>query len=1132
MFKLLNRFAWLISISIWFTLSWHILRLIIWYYDYSSNIVLSVILAFAVKKVFLSRDFIEERVRFFAKKLWGDKNKKEEKLSKFWKVMWFEDLKEDDKKENAEEIEIRWLEEENIKETMLESIEIREEKNIELKNKKEFKKEEYVPSKVEVFFTKAWDSIKNFFKENLLAKLWWALIFLWVLFFLNLIYSAIWPVWKLVIGFIVGFWIYLIWVWVDKKWLKWESRVLLWIWILINYLVILSWRYLIWDSYSYSNTMSIWLLSTSTTFLFLILNTVFGTLTSLFYRSSTLLIFSFIFAYLNPFLLWWSSDTPYILSWYSLIVSFWALYLWINQKSKILTYMAFIFWNILLILAPFNSEIWWIAKLVSSAILWITTLISIYNSKQLKTNIWNILIINYIFLILLLVLWWKHSGIIWNWSFIFYMIYIIISFLLTIFLFIKTTIKWIIYILAIPLLIVLWISISWLVGFVSSSLAIITIVYLVGFLFLKDYFKKIFSYVFFIMLWIFIFSMNSINNAYLIKELWFASFITTIITSFVFIITAYFFSRKEKLEYLYTIWTIWWILTLSPIIYIKSSWSLDTSFVNISAISVILFAIMNWSLPFINKNVILSDIKNLVVSSVIWIMFISVELFRFGQEYFPWISLWIVFLWIAIIYFVLWYIMMSKIELPKKIEEDSINIKDGVMSYLAISISLFSFAIALIFSNHPEIISTAWLLEATVLFYFYNRKEDIKIYILWIILFFVWISKLFLLVDVVAKKEFIFLISFSIIFISLVTNIKLLDNIKKKSGLFVHNIWHILWIFALSILIQEIIPSTGHGWSILWASLFLLIIWSLYAYFKNITLKYFFIVLYIIIILWQIWDIKSILYRLEKDDLEYLKSISYISTLILSVIPAIWSKINKENMTNVALKIIFSIYILIIVSHYIYDIFNNTFAITIFWWVIASLMVIFWIQKDKIKYRTSWLYLIWLVSIKIFLYDIWYSIDDAVVRVLALMIIWWLYIAISIIYSKKYGNNLKWEFNLSNITWKTNKTESNQEAPKKEEKFSINEKIENISVEKYKSAKFKFSDWKEVQIRAVNLLKIVIVITSKLKKQSFEKWELKDYYDYIVKNYKSDLSKDNYEKIKELMKKFVEKWGSVELIEK
>jgi len=38
------------------------------------------------------------------------------------------------------------------------------------------------------------------------------------------------------------------------------------------------------------------------------------------------------------------------------------------------------------------------------------------------------------------------------------------------------------------------------------------------------------------------------------------------------------------------------------------------------------------------------------------------------------------------------------------------------------SISLFSLAIAFVFSDYPEVISSVWLFEATILYYFYSKS--------------------------------------------------------------------------------------------------------------------------------------------------------------------------------------------------------------------------------------------------------------------------------------------------------------------------------------------------------------------------------------------------------------------------
>jgi len=49
--------------------------------------------------------------------------------------------------------------------------------------------------------------------------------------------------------------------------------------------------------------------------------------------------------------------------------------------------------------------------------------------------------------------------------------------------------------------------------------------------------------------------------------------------------------------------------------------------------------------------------------------------------------------------------------------------------------SIFSIAIALIFSKSPEVISLIWLFEATILFYFFGKTKETKIFNAAIILF-------------------------------------------------------------------------------------------------------------------------------------------------------------------------------------------------------------------------------------------------------------------------------------------------------------------------------------------------------------------------------------------------------------
>lgn len=1183
MFKLISRFAWLLSIIFWFlfvTYIWFLLWMreeeFFWF-----SIFFVPISALLFKKLFLSENLLKTRLRFFADKI---KEEMTLDLEIKWHINIDEKILKDEKQKNQTlkteefkqnqqikeegDFEVVWLENNDYKTKKIiwEKEEEKEADELDIKN------ESYndEPSQIELFFTRSWDSIKNFFSENLLAKIWWFIIFLWVVFLLFTLYVNIWPVWKIIVGFAIWFWIYSIWVFLDKKWFVWESRILLWIWILINYLVILWWRYLIWNNYDLWNTIPVWFFSDWLAFLFLILNTALAIITSLLYKSKTLLIFSFAFAYLNPFLVWPSDTNPYLILWYSLAVSFWWLYLWIIQKVNILVYLSFVFWNILFLFAPFSTDIWWIAKLFSSAILWVVSLFSIYKYSDDKENKLKYLFIaNYIFLIFLIINWSDYLIIKETTSFLAYILYIILIFWFSVFLFLKTSIKSILIVLLFPIFIILWLSFNSGIEFVSFALSIITIMYLVWFLFIEINLSHIHKYIFFWVLAFFIFSLNLTNNFY-VKDLSLISFISIIATSFISIITAYYFSKKEKLEFLYSIWTLWWVFILAPLIVVKPisrfivdwnpelipNWNLV---VIISLLSMWAFAILNWWLPFFNSNLTNknSNLKNLIMWSIIWVLFIWVELFRYWDAYFPGVSLWLTFLCLAIVYFMIWFAMYNKLWLSETKKEKPTM--DTILSYLAISISIFSFAIALVFSNNKEIISSVWLFEATILFYFYSRIKDIKIYVWWIILFLIWVFSLWWLIDEVSRWEFIFLISFALISASFVLNLKFLNSKEFLKEKVAHDILHIIWIFILWSLLAKIIPDTLHWWSIFWISIFITCLSYIYILFASNFLKGFFVFIYICFMFFHVWEITSLLNRLKREDLEYLKWFQYISTIFLWFVVFLWHKFDKQKIVNNFIKISFSIYLLIIVSIYIYDIFSSTFAITMFWWVVASILLFNWIQKDIQKFRTVGLYLVILVSIKIFLFDIWYTADNAIIRVFAFMLIWALYIAVSLLYTRKYWNNLKKELNIWNvINGKNNEPEvilepkikdldediknlyeddEEKEKPKDtqnldEQEFVINKKIKEIDVSSYSSIKFIFNNWKTVSIKTVNLIKLAFIIIKKTWKSFFDAWELEKDYKFIIKNYKSELTKQNYERIKEVMKEFVKVWGEVRLIKK
>lgn len=1132
MFKLLNRFAWILSITLWLALAIYIdNELFIWW----------ILLWVLFKFMFLSWNFIQERLEVFAH--WLETISQSKKKPTQTVETTSLPLQEKGEIKQEEVIDLNNLVNEEkiiepineIKETY-DELEAHEYENVTIE--KEIVSE---PSAFSIY-------IKKFFSENILAKIGAILVFLWVVFFMSIFWIIIPATWKIIIGFLIGFGTYFAWVKLDKKWFTWESRILLWTWILINFLVILAWKYIIWDHYSDGNTLVNGILSTGLTFLLLILNTIFWVVTSMVYKSRTLLLFSFIFAYLNPFLTGGSMDTPYTLVWYSLIISLWALFVWTKQNDNVLKYSAFIWWNLLFLLAPFQSEIWWITVLVSSALLGFLTILNLVKSDSSKVA--QILIGNYIFIILLLISGWDNNIFTGTSSFISYMLSILFFFGIWIWLFMKQAIISIHSFLIFPILIVLWLIFSGTISFIAPSLAIIVLAYLVWFNFIQASLSPALKYIFFGILWWFIFMVNSFFSFNSI-DLNLPSFITVILITFVFLFTAYYLSTKKNSEFLYTIWTLGSIFMLAPVLitkYVRFSPSSDMNVLEkiwsenymfqISIIAIIIFALANIILPFINKQLTVkwANIKNLLIWSILGILFIGFQLFNYWEIYFPGVSLGLAFGVLAILYFILSSSMMNKLGIENVKKE--VSIKNIVLSYVFISISLFSLAIALVFANNPEIISTVWLFEATILFYFFNQTKEDKIWTLWIILFIIWILQLF---DLSASKwEYLFLIPLALIFISFVLNLKYLDDIKSGVMRVMHDIFHILWIWVTAVLLLDIIPSTWHGWSVFAISLFIILIWYIYAIFSSNILKIFFIITFALITFWHFEDTGRILRNIDRDELWYLRILQYISYIFIWISVYLWNKFNAKSFYNRFINSIFVLYSLAIISYFVFDIFATTFAITIFWWVLASTFLFHWIGSDQVKMRTIWLYLFSLVLWKIFIYDIWY-LDNAVTRVFALMVLWILLIIISTKYTAKYWNNLIWEFNIKNLftdkntenTAEANTVEYTDQIKTDSQKNNIvplvNKHIEEIDISDIDSVKFYPNKWKNFTSKAKNLKKIVRMILEEKPCGTFAPNELLDTYNYIVSNYESELSKRDFDMINWAIQDFVKQGWKVEI---
>ena len=1301
MSQLLNRFAWMLSLVLWFIVALVFIGIDSWTLrsdDIFFTAIWGAILSLFIKRFLLGEDFIDRRLHYFkdilleeaknqsedvititpaeknllvdvAGKQYTETNQTQLKVADNLITSEHTEINSVDAKiNNDENLDAKYISEENFDDNYEDKIENKNIYSIASEEPK-IEKVEEVPTAFDMYLKKITVYIKDFFATNTLAKMWSILVFLGLMFLLKDKIGWIWedlgPVFKLCLWFIVSIVAFIAGLVLHGRWTKNEWLILIGLSILINYGVILSWRYLLW--------WDDWFLTEGVTFLLLIFNTVFWVVTSLVYQSRTLLIFSFVFAFVNPFIIWAdSSGTPYTLVWYSLIISLGWLFLSQNSSAKglaqqevnsinynILLFTTFILGNILILVAPFTTDIDWIIKMLASVWLSAWCIYTFWNikstpDKQRESWIVTFFVAAYtfVFFILLSAVSWKDILSSW-FSYVIYITVIAWFFWATSFLFKKDSSNPILqFLLFVPLLLFLWIILTWQAFSTVWLLVIFLCLYLVSFGFLQSYFTTMLSYCYFVLMWLFVFvtdiTIINSSSAYDIS-----TFITVIFISFVFLFSTYYFSFKKNLTHLYSIGTILSIFLLVPVLVVSvtkgslTNWLPTTTslHVTLSILSIVIFALANWIFPFFNKNLLNNpkNIWNLITWSLAWVLFIAYELFLYGSVYFEWVAQWIWFVLLAVIYFAQSFLVVqmigkTQIESWSDTSKTKASLKNVFYTYAWISLSLFSLAITFIFSKYPEIISTVWLFEATILYYFYSKSQDWKILTAWNALFVIWILKLWLLIDIVERGDFWFLVSFTIIAASLLLNIWFIDKSKNEIWKNIHYIFHIIWIAILWLLLSKIIISSWHWWSSFGIAIFIGSIGTIYSRLKNNFLKWFFIALLVLFSIIHIAWIQRIFSNLNYDNVNYLKILQYIVTWIIISNYFIWNKQINRAFHKIILAIIW-FYTFVISNLFILDLFSGIFghfSLTIYWWVIASILLFYWIAKDIIKLRTIGLYFIILTSAKIFFFDVW-QLDNTTSRVVALMWLWILFIVVSTFYTNKYWNNILNELSPENLknsnsdddddddnddesqeeieaeTEIENKTERETEvdskneadkaintdkkhkettrsnnidnskdntiqeinstskiSPIKEEynnndtiktkkekkakkpkkdtnnKSDINnelhsdiedtnefmKKLTKVDVDNIKVVRFFPEWWDNFTIRAKNLMRLTKLIIKQTWKTHYKPWELEWIYNYVISNYKTKLSRREFDKLRTTIKDFIDNGWDVEIIKK
>ena len=1031
MIQTLNKIAWISSIALW-------IAILAWFGWWQGSILLWVIFWAIIKKLFLSRSFISQQVEAFAAKIekrFAHPNEHESEYSstksslnytgwEFEKASSLGNLEQISKESldtEAEKTNIdsffkemtkyhnKWLEDTNVSWKKTAKSFTEEEK------KKDYETQEYIP---EPYSNTAFDDtiektnkyLKSFFSQNILAKLGSIFVFLGVIFLLSLIWDEIPAILKILMWFVIWVATYMTWVFLDRKWFIWESRILLGIAIAINFWVILAWRFIIWDTWIDSGSSSDAIFGAWITFVLLILNTLFAVITSLNYKSWELLLFSLLIAYINPFMLGQTDSTsPYILVGYSLIVSIWTLFLSRTHFPVALILMSFVFGNLLILVAPnllngIDYEIAHITKIAASVIIILGSLHVSMKLEKSKQYFVEILFSASPFVL------WTFAIISWSYdSLILYILYIIIALL---------------------------------------------------------------------------------YSAY-----------------------AYYFQNSWK--FLYSIGTIGWVLLLSS----QVNFLLADRMI-LSILWVLLFWAMNIYAWLRLKLIDTKDFKNFLIGIVSGAAFLAFSLYSFFTVQDRWfMEMGIGFLMLSLLYFSVWYFFIQK----NWIQNLRNNTQDSNLVYSlgAVSLSFLTISTSLIFSDIAFVVPIIWLTQWLTLHFFHKKVSDSKVFIAACIMY---ILGLLEFADVIfnTNLEIVHFVPLAIIALigylgTRVIQHNISQNDTEKNGYYILHSIGLLWLISAIFLIYENTNNVFINFELFYLC-FLLFFASLaffYARQQNIVYNCLFIWLFSMFSLIHLWAYSF---------WDWSLAIPIWSTIILGL--SALSYLKFFTGTSVARFIplwVFAVYFMFISSIYVYDIFNSVFAITLYWWLLAFGFLSFGISKDKIMYRTIGLYVIVLLCLKIIFVDIASAIDDDVIKVIAFIGVWMLLIVVSLMYSRKYGNNLKWEFQFSNIyAWSKKHIDSLQ----------FKKTLEDIDISGVEKVRFKPIDWKTFETKSKNLLRIVVSIMKDDTNKSFKASQLEKDYNFVIENYQSDLSKADYNRVKSVIHDFVKSWGDVEIKKK
>lgn len=224
-----------------------------------------------------------------------------------------------------------------------------------------------------------------------------------------------------------------------------------------------------------------------------------------------------------------------------------------------------------------------------------------------------------------------------------------------------------------------------------------------------------------------------------------------------------------------------------------------------------------------------------------------------------------------------------------------------------------------------------WLLEATLLYFFYRQTEEKKIFYAGNILFIIGIGNLISLVPDTPSGDLWFGIPLSVSLVSLFLNVRFLSTLKSGVARYLHDFLHLVGIAIISIMLTIIIPHTAMGWSIFAVGVFMFLVSWVYARFSSPLLSWGFVLAFFGFAVSHMFSIDFIFSSLDFKGLAYLRVLQYLVTFFLAWCVLFFYRYEASRRVRKSLLWTYIIYVVMIVSMYVYDIFGTTFAITIFW---------------------------------------------------------------------------------------------------------------------------------------------------------------------------------------------------------